>query len=128
LEGDVSWGGSGRNDIPTATTLVGNGFIFTKVGSGETWFQANVTSALGGVIVNGGTFGLQSTNALASTPVTVNAGAFHSIFSAVTVSHPIFLNDGGVLRSTNSTPTVAGTITLNGNNASRNIQATTTRR
>ena len=122
--GDVSWGGAGRNDIPPATILEGNGFIFTKVGTGETWFQPTTQSPLGGVFVDGGTFGVQTTNPLGTTPVTVNSGAFHSIFSAVTVSHPIFLNDGGTLRSTSSTPTVAGTVTLNGTNAFRNIQAT----
>ncbi len=124
VEGDVSWGGSGRNDLPATTVLEGNGFILTKVGTGEMWFSPTTQSALGGIVVNGGTLGIQTANPLGATPVTVNSGAFHSIYSAVTVSHPITLNDFGTLRSTNSTPIVAGTITLNGTNAFRNIQAT----
>jgi len=126
LDGDVSWGGAQRNDVPGNTLFAGNNFVFTKVGAGDTWFQGSLLSAPSGIIVNGGTFGVQTTNPLpAGTSVTVNNGAFHSVFSAVGVQHPVILNDGGTFRSTNSTPTANGSVTLNGTDANRFLAATT---
>ena len=125
FEGDVSWGGSGRNDLPSSLFLTGNGFNFTKVGAGETWYFPTTISPTGALTVNGGTFGVQTNNPLDfSNTVTVNTGAFHSIFSAVNVQHSVIVNDGGTFRSTNSTPVANGTITLNGTTTNRFLAAT----
>lgn len=124
LEGDVSWGGSQRNDLPSNTTFAGNGFVFTKVGAGDTWFQPIMQSQPSAVIVNGGNFGVQTPNPLAATvPVTVNNGAFHSLYSTVSVQHPVTLNNGGTFRSSNSSPTANGTVTLNGTDTNRFLAA-----
>ncbi len=116
LDGDISWGSTVRNDLPNTVTLVGNGKTITKVGAGETWFFPTITSQPGAIVVNGGTFGVQTTNPLAANvPVTVNTGAFHSLYSAITVQHPVTINDGGTLRATNATPIISGLVTINDN-------------
>ncbi len=125
LDGDTTWGGSARYDVNN-TVFNGGTFTLTKTGAGELWYQPAAGSTLGNVIVNQGTFGSQTTNPLATTSiVTVENGAFHSIFSAVGVQHQAVLNDGGTLRSNNSTPTFNGTVTLNGSDTNRFLGATT---
>lgn len=126
FDGNVSWGGAQRNDMPASMRLFGNGFTLTKVGAGETWYQPNLQSEPGAFVVNGGTLGVQSNNPIsAGVSVTVNTGAFHSVYSNVSVQHPVTLNDGGTLRSTNSAPVFNGTVTLSGSDANRFIGATT---
>jgi fibronectin-binding autotransporter adhesin len=116
LDGDTSWGSTVRWDIPNTVNLAANGFTLTKVGPGETWFFPTITSQPGAVVVNGGNLGVQTTNPLAAAvPVTVNTGAFHSLYSAITVQHPVTINDGGTLRATNATPTISSLITINDN-------------
>jgi autotransporter-associated beta strand protein len=124
MTGNASWGGSARYDAASNTLFNGNGFTLTKVGGGELWFWPTLGTAVGAVTVNGGTFGSQTNNPLgAGINVTVNSGAFHSIFSTVALNHNAILNDGGTLRSTNGAPTFNGTVTLNGSTAGRNVQA-----
>ena len=116
LDDDTSWGSTVRNDLPNTVTLVANGKTITKVGAGETWFFPTITSQPGAVVINTGNFGVQTTNPLAATvPVIVNTGAFHSLYSAITVQHPVTINDGGTLRATNSTPIISSTVTINDN-------------
>jgi autotransporter-associated beta strand protein len=112
LDGDTSWGGTGRYDL-AALLFNGGNFTFTKVGTNETWYSANVGSTLGPVVVNGGLFGIQGLNGInTSDSVTVNAGARVGFFSAITVTRPIILVGGGIQATGGGTPTVAGQVTL----------------
>jgi autotransporter-associated beta strand protein len=126
LDGDTTWGGSGRYDVNPTTTFNGGNFTLTKVGAGELWYTPAAGATLGNVIVNGGIFGSQSNNPLATTStVTINSGATHSIFSTVNVQHAAVINDGGTLRSTNGAPIFNGQVTLNGAGANQIIAALT---
>jgi autotransporter-associated beta strand protein len=126
LDGDTTWGGSGRYDVNATTTFNGGNFTLTKVGAGELWYTPAAGATLGNVIVNGGIFGSQSNNPLAATStVTINSGAIHSIFSTVNVQHAAVINDGGTLRSTNGAPVFNGQVTLNGAGTNQTIAALT---
>jgi autotransporter-associated beta strand protein len=127
LDGDTTWGSVVRYDVNPTTTFNGGNFTLTKVGPGEMWYTPAAGATLGNVVVNGGTFGVQSNNPLATTSVvTINAGTFHTIFSAVNLQHPAVINDGGTLRTNSSTPVFNGTVTLNGLGANQFIAATGT--
>lgn len=126
LDGDTTWGGSGRYDVNPTTFFNGGNYTLTKVGpaTSEMWYTPAAGSSLGNVIVNGGTFGVQSNNPLATTStVTVNAGAFHTIFSSVNLQHAAVLN-GGTLRSNSGTPIFNGTVTLSGSGVTNTLAAT----
>jgi fibronectin-binding autotransporter adhesin len=126
LDGDTTWGGSGRYDINN-TLINGGTFNLTKKGAAELAYQPAAGSTLGNVIVDAGTFTAQTANPLATTSsVIVNSGAIHQLFSTIAVQHSAVLNDGGILRSSNGSPVFNGTVTLNGTTTGRNIQATNT--
>jgi autotransporter-associated beta strand protein len=112
LDGDTSWGGTGRYDI-AGMIFNGGTFTLTKVGTNETWYSANPGSTLGPVIVNGGLFGIQGLNGVnTSDSVTANAGARIGFFSAITVTRPLILNGGAIQANGGGTPTLAGQILL----------------
>jgi autotransporter-associated beta strand protein len=116
LAGDTTWGGTGRYDAAPPTVFNGEGFTLTKTGSNEMWFAPSGGTPLGAVIVNGGTFGVQTTNVLpVGFPVTVNSGAFHTVYSTQSYQHDVVVNDGGTFQCTNGTGTMNGTVTLGGN-------------
>jgi autotransporter-associated beta strand protein len=115
LTGDTTWGGTSRYDITTPTVFNGGSYTLTKVGANEMWYWPAAGSTLGGVIVNGGTFGVQVANPLAAgTIVTVNTGAFHNTYNTQALQHDVLLNDGGTFQSTNGVGTMNGTVTLAG--------------
>ncbi|HET6407873.1 MAG TPA: autotransporter-associated beta strand repeat-containing protein, partial [Chthoniobacteraceae bacterium] len=127
LDGDTTWGGTGRYDVNATTRFNGGNFTLTKVGTNEMWYTPAAGSTLGNVVVNSGTFGVQSNNPLATTStVTINVGAFHTIFSAVNLQHPAVINDGGTLRSNSGAPVFNGSVTLGGLAANQFMGATGT--
>jgi autotransporter-associated beta strand protein len=125
LTGDTTWGGTGRYDVNN-TFFNGGSFTLTKVGAGELYYVPTIGSTLENVVVNGGIFGNQSTNALSSTAtVTVNTGGTHTLFGAISAQHNVVLTDGGTLNSANASPTLNGSVTLSGTGVNRFIGAVT---
>lgn len=99
LSGDATiGGGAGRWDIgSSAIALNGGTFTLTKVGSNATWFRSLSTTTLGNLVINAGTFGVESgNNALGSTSftATVNSGGELSSWGGVSQNKPIVLNGG----------------------------------
>ncbi|MFY7817779.1 MAG: beta strand repeat-containing protein, partial [Akkermansiaceae bacterium] len=125
LAGDTTWGGSGRYDVVAGQTFNAGSYTLTKTGSGELWYGPDAGSVLENVIVNQGVFGSQLSNPLSTTAtVTVNNGGQHQVWATTALQHKIVINDGGIFRKgDNTVGTINGQVTLNGSNASRNIQA-----
>ncbi|MHA3771050.1 autotransporter-associated beta strand repeat-containing protein [Verrucomicrobiota bacterium sgz303538] len=112
LEGDTSWGGSGRYDI-TGMRFDGGSFKFTKVGSNETWWSPSAGSTLGPVVVEGGTFGIQGLNGMNTTDtITAQFAGTIGMFGNNTVTRPMILDGGAILGNGGGTPVIGGTVTL----------------
>jgi fibronectin-binding autotransporter adhesin len=118
LEGNLTISNTARYDLNGGTgnvTINGGTFSITKVGAGETWWSPNGGATVGDIIVNGGIFGVQSSENLGSLDhsMIVNAGGQLITFSGISNAKPVILN-GGLLAANNSTSSWSGTVTLNG--------------
>ena len=118
LTGDTSIGGISRYDLnggTGGTTVNGGTFTLTKVGANETWWAPNAGATVGNIVVDGGTFGVQSSGNLGSDAhkFIVNSAGSLTTFGAQTNSKPVELN-GGQLNANNSTGIWTGSVTLAG--------------
>jgi fibronectin-binding autotransporter adhesin len=121
LAGDTTIGGVNRYDLNGGTidgagvTFNGGIFTLTKVGNNELWWSPNAGATVGSIVINAGTFGVQSSNNLGdnSLPIIINTGGTLYTFSNVNNSKDVVLN-GGIFGANNATGTWNGSVTLNG--------------
>ncbi|MDB6149348.1 MAG: transporter [Chthoniobacter sp.] len=128
LEGGLIIETSSRYDLNggavdgNGVTVNGNGFPITKRGTGETWWAPAAGATIGDIIVDAGTFGVQSSFNLGddTRSIIVNPAGQLLTYSAVTNTKPIILS-GGLLAPNNASATWMGSITLNGAATSNRI-------
>ena len=119
LTGDTTIGTNTRYDVNLngngGVTFNGGTFTLTKVGTGETWWSPDFGATVGDIVVNAGTFGVQSSLNLGDTSYSliINPGATVGTYGGQTNDKPIVIN-GGTLASTNGLNTYSGPITLSG--------------
>jgi autotransporter-associated beta strand protein len=131
LTGDAAVGGTGRLDIRADTsTLDLAGFTLTKVGSGQ-FTLVGTTVSHGNIVVNGGTFAIETTSSLSSTgstgTITYNPGSTAQFFSLTgDVTRPMIFNGGNTIGNASAPDsTVASPITLAGDVTFTNLNNST---
>jgi fibronectin-binding autotransporter adhesin len=128
LDGDTSFGGTGRLDLRSNPVNQNNASLstssaaykLTKVGTNAFWISGvNVDPALADIDVKNGTLGIETGTTLGDPThtLTVFTNATLNLFnlSNVLVKN-LTLNDGATLASTSGTNAFGGTIALNGGN------------
>ena len=125
LTGDTSIGGIGRYDLnggTGGTTVNGGTFTLTKVGANETWWAPNAGATVGNIVIDGGTFGVQSSNNLGSLAhkIIINSAGTLNTFGGQTNTKDIEIN-GGILATNNATNNWNGTITLSGTGTTNRV-------
>ncbi len=125
LTGDATIGNNSRYDLnggTGGTTINAGTFTLTKVGTGEVWWAPNAGATVGNIVVNAGTFGVQSSSNLGSDSFSliVNPGGLVATFSGITNSKPLQIN-GGLVASNNVTSTWTGPVLLAGAGTSNRI-------
>ena len=125
LAADASIGGVNRYDInggTGGTTMNGGTFTLTKVGANEAWWSPNAGATVGNIVIDGGTFGVQSSNNLGSAAhkIIINAAGTLNTFGGQTNTKDIEIN-GGILATNNATNNWNGTITLSGTGTTNRV-------
>ena len=125
LTGDTSIGGINRYDLnggTGGTTINGGTFTLTKVGANETWWAPNAGATVGNIVIDGGTFGVQSSNNLGSAAhkIIINSAGTLNTFGGQTNTKDIEIN-GGILATNNNTNSWNGTITLSGTGTTNRV-------
>jgi len=129
LAGDVTFGGANRWDIRNtggtanlSTTPPGSAFNITKVGLNQVSLVGVTTieSTLGNIDIQQGEFAIQTTTVQvgdSSKTITVHGGATLEVWAltAGPLNKQIVLNDGATFFSESGSSTVAGPVTLQGN-------------
>ncbi|MGV3532714.1 MAG: beta strand repeat-containing protein [Chthoniobacteraceae bacterium] len=111
LEGDTTWGGSGRLDINGARFEGGN-FTLTKIGAQQTWWLPAPGSTLGPVVVEGGTFGIFALDGVnTNSSIRAKAEGTIGLSGAYAITRQMILESGAIVAS-GGTPTIGGEVNL----------------
>lgn len=128
LNGDTTFGGTGRWDIRTSAqsgailTANGNPYSITKIGTNQVWLvNVNVDTAITNITVQAGLLGYQESTSGLGDPngkLTVAAGASLGFFNSITpLDKIIALNGDGTNNSVavgSGTNTISGPVSLTG--------------
>lgn len=123
LAGDTTIGTDSRYDLDSGV-INGGTFTLTKVGSGETWWSPTAGASIGDIVIESGTFGVQSSDNLGSDAhrILVHADGTLAVAGGRTNSKPITLDDA-LFTAISGMNDWNGALTLEGTGTSNRIGA-----